>query len=252
MTFKLVPTFLLLLFAATAGFGQKNIKDQPENLPIVSFSYGFYTPGGDLSKRFGENSAIGVSGHYKLKSNWLFGLESNILFGRLVYEPDMLKNLQSDNGEIFDEQSRIAEVILFERGYILTANAGRLFPIKALNPNSGILVKAGIGFMQHKIRIEHQNHRIPQLEGDYIKGYDRLTNGLSFNQFIGLLNMSNSKLANFYIGLDLHEGLTKGRRDYNFDTRSSDTNSRLDMFIGFKVGWCLPIYKRMATDYYIN
>ena len=106
--------------------------------------------------------------------------------------------------------------------------------------------------MQHKIRIEHQNNVIPQLEGEYIKGYDRLSNGFMLTGFVGYFNMSSSKMANFYIGYEFMQGFTKNRRGFNFDTKESDSKNRLDILSGFKIGWCLLLYKRTADNYYFN
>lgn len=251
LTFK---SFILILLLCQGGkvFSQKNIKERSENMPIISFHYGIYNPAGDLEKRFGSNSGIGLSFHYKTKSNYLIGAEGNFLFGRNVKENAILDQITSEDGEVFDKDSQISTILLFERGYTVTANIGKIFPIIGPNPNSGLLIKLGGGFMQHKIRIEHQNNRIPQLDGEYYKGYDRLSNGLLLTQFVGYHNMSNSKLTNFYIGFEFMEGFTQNRREVNFDTKMKDTTKRLDILYGLKLGWCLSIYKRTSNDYYIN
>lgn len=242
----------LLLLSTLNLCAQQESGSRPESFPMISFTYGFYIPGGTMDDRFGENSAIGMGVHFKTAKNYLLGVEGSALFGRLVYEPGLLQNLLSENKEILDEQSRIAEILLFERGYTLSLNAGKVVPVKGFNSNSGILFKGGFGFMQHKIRIEHQNHRIPQLEGDYIKGYDRLSNGFFLNEFIGLFYMGNNGLANFFGGIDLYQGFTTGRRDLHFDTGKPGTDKRLDLLFGFKIGWNIPVYKRTATGYYVQ
>ena len=47
------------------------------------------------------------------------------------------------------------------------------------------MVLLGGGFMQDKISINDVNGNIPQLDGAYAKGYDRLTNGVFATQFMG-------------------------------------------------------------------
>ena len=106
--------------------------------------------------------------------------------------------------------------------------------------------------MQHKIRLEHQLNPIGQLEGEYLKGYDRLTNGLALTQFVGYLHSGNSRLVNFYVGLEATEGFTRGKRDLYFDTNQVDNDPRLDGLIGLRVGWILHVYKRMPETYYLN
>jgi hypothetical protein len=84
-----------------------------------------------------------------------------------------------------------------------------------------------------------------------LKGYDRLTNGLSLNQFIGYYHLSNNRLINFYIGAQGTEGITQSRREWNLDTQTHDTAKRLDMLFGLRAGWILNLYQRAPNDYYI-
>jgi hypothetical protein len=100
--------------------------------------------------------------------------------------------------------------------------------------------------------LEHQETTIPQLEGEYLKGYDRLTNGLAANQFLGYFNMSNSRVVNFYIGIEAIEGWTQGRRTINFDTGMVDNEARFDMLMGLRFGWVLHLYERAANEFYYD
>ena len=109
---------------------------------------------------------------------------------------------------------------------------------------------AGIGFMQHKIRIENKDNDTPQLAGDLVKGYDRLSNGRMFNQFIGYMNLSNNHLVNFFAGLEVTEGFTRNRRSVNYDTGKHDGTKRLDMLYGLRFGWVLPLYSRAPEKVY--
>jgi hypothetical protein len=204
-----------------------------------------------MEERFGSNGVAGASFNIKTRKNFLYGVDFSYLFGTRVKEPGLLQNLYTEAGEIIDNEGQIAPVIIQERGYTAMANVGKIFNWFGPNPNSGVIVKAGLGFMQHKIRIEHQENVINQLEGDYLKGYDRLTNGIAFSQFVGYYYMSNSRLANFYLGVEFVQGYTQGRRDYNFDTRTTDDSKRRDMLNGFKFGWIVPLYKRQPDEFYI-
>lgn len=231
---------------------QKDIKGGAVSMPMLSFNYGFFTPGGDMAKRFGNNSSIGSIFLHKTAKNYIFGAEGNFIFGRNVRENTILDQIASEDGEVLDKDGQISTILFFERGYTISLSAGKIFPIFGPNENSGLMIRAGVGFIQHKIRIEHQNNRIPQLDGDYYKGYDRLSNGLMTNQFIGYMNMSNTRMANFYIGFEAIQGYTQSRREYNFDTRTKDTAKRLDLLYGVKVGFCVLFYKRTSSAYYIN
>ncbi|MBA3901808.1 MAG: hypothetical protein H0X62_16670, partial [Bacteroidetes bacterium] len=117
------------------------------------------------------------------------------------------------------------------------------------NPNSGFFVLGGVGFLQHKVRIENPGNASPQIFGEYKKGYDRLTNGISTSQFIGYMFLSNNRLLNFFGGVEFVQGFTQNRR-FNYDNMDYDHTQRLDLLTGIKVGWVFPLYKKVPLKYY--
>lgn len=239
------------LFVVNLAFSQWQVRDSALFNPHVTVGYGYSTPGGDLANRFGNNGSVEVGFHVKDKKNWYYGIQFNYLFGNKVHEPNLLSNLLTSRGEILDEQGQITTLFIQERGFNVSLQGGKVIPVIGPNKNSGLLITAGVGFIQHKIRLEHQEAKITQLEGDYLKGYDRLTNGLSVHQFIGYYHMSNNRLINFYIGAQATEGFTQSRREWNLDTQTQDTAKRLDMLFGLRAGWILNLYQRAPNDYYI-
>jgi hypothetical protein len=188
---------------------------------------------------------------YKDKKNWIYGLTGGALFGSEVNQENLLQTIATDNGQIIGLDGLYADVRVFERGYHIAATFGKIFPFKKPNPNSGIMITAGPGFLQHKIRIETIGNTVPQLQGEYLKGYDYLTNGLELREFIGYTYFSNRQLLNFLFGLEFIQGFTSNRRDYNFDNPQLDDKDRLDLFYGIKLGWILPFYKKKPAAYYL-
>ncbi len=178
-------------------------------------------------------------------------MEWNYLFGEDVKEDGILDSIATVDGYIIDLEGKLADIRIFERGFTLHAQYGHLFPIKEISPNRncGILVTFGVGMLQHKIRILDNGGRSPQLSGDYLKGYDRMTSGLSFSQFVGYWYMSNSRYVNFYFGFEAMQGITKSRRSWDYDLRSADTRQRTDLLWGFRAGWVIPLYRRHKGDY---
>lgn len=250
---RVLPFFVCCLFCTGLPFGanaQRNVRDSSVVSSQIAAHFGLHRPSFDLEERFGDNASVGAAYYLKTKSNLHFGLEFSYLFGNTVKEPGILSNLRTEAGEIIDNNGQIATVLVQQRGYAVSLSAGRIIPVFGSNPNSGILIKVGGGFIQHKIRYEHQVNEISQLEGDYLKGYDRLTNGLMLSQFVGYHYMSNNRLSNFYVGFELMEGLTRGRRDINFDTGLRDEKDRFDMLYGLRLAWIIPIYKRAPQVYY--
>ena len=107
---------------------------------------------------------------------------------------------------------------------------------------------AGGGFVQHKIRIQDNGNSAPQIAPPYTAGYDRLTNGLALTQFVGYQIVSRDKTINFFLGLDFTEGFTRNRRGFNFDTRQADTQKRLDILYGARVGGSIPLFTNQNAD----
>ncbi len=252
---KTLATYVLAVLLVAAGStlrGQYRASDTALNIPMFHASYSFTVPGGDLADRFGPSSTIGGGFQFKARSNWLIGASFDFIFGNQLKNPDSLMfNLKTASGYIIDLSGNFADYNLFERGFTVAGRVGRVIPVLSPNPNSGFYVGAGIGYMQHKIRIEVANNSAPQLQGDYKKGYDRLTGGLLINQFVGYLFLSDNRLLNFYGGLEFTEAFTAPRRDVYFDTMEPDpAASRLDILYGVKVGWIIPIFQRMPEKVY--
>ncbi len=241
---------LLMMSSALHVLAQRNVRDSLVFSPHISFTYSYQVPGGDMATRFGTNSSVGLNFHVKTKKNVFYGIEANYLFGTNVSEFGLMSNLLTSANEILSTSGEISEVLIQQRGWIFTLNGGKLFPIRKSNVNSGILLKGGLGYMQHKIRLETQLHTVTQLEDEYAKGYDRLTSGLAFSQFAGYYHMSNTRLTNFYVGFEAFQGITRGRRSWNFDTQMRDDALRTDLLFGLRAGWVIHIYKRTGRDFY--
>ena len=60
----------------------------------------------------------------------------------------------------------------------------------------------------------------------------------------------NSKLFNFYVAFEVIEAWTSNYRKFNFDTRQYADEKRFDLVFGPKIGWIIPLRKRMPKEYY--
>lgn len=220
-----------------------------DNALLLNISYAFQTPGGDLRDRFGSNFDAGLGLEWMTaKGNWIIGIDGGFLFGSNV-KTDVLAGLRTAEGFIIGTDRAYADIQLRERGFHGTLLLGKLFSLSDVNKRSGIRVTLGGGFLQHKIRIQDDPSRsVPQLSTEYKKGYDRLSNGLLFTQFVGYQYMGPDRRANFFAGIECFQGFTQNRRDFNFDTRSTDTAKRLDLLFGIRVGWTLPFYMNSNPD----
>lgn len=216
-------------------------------LPILSWSqnpliqieigYGISNPISKLNQRFGSilHPHFGVSYQPK-NARWLIKGEGQYFFGNKV-KTDVLANLRTPEGYIIGNDMSIADIQLRARGYY----AG--FSIEKSTLSSGFFFGAGPGFLLHRIRIQKDpSSNVPQLEGDYSKGYDRLTSGLSINCFLGYRYLSSDRRINFSVSLYNITGFTKLQRAIQFDLPGKTLENSLDLISGIKFSWILPFY----------
>lgn len=250
---RIFYTILFALVLVISAWGQKRPGSAgPLNVGkayLFSISYGLQTPAGDLIDRFGPNANLGLGLDFlSAKGNWTLGFDGNYLFGQEV-KTNVLANLLTPEGYIIGNDKTYADIQLRERGFFVGARIGKIISLFPTVHRSGIKISLSTGLFQHKIRIQKDPIReVPQLSGDYRKGYDRLTNGLAFSEFIGYQMLSANRRINFYAGIECLQAFTQSRRDFNFDTRERDKQKRLDMLFGIRVGWILPFYFGKEAD----
>lgn len=240
--------FVLFLFAiGSSMFAQKfpehSDAAEPRNkgkLISLHFSLGAHLPGGDMADRFGMNGAFGGGIEFMTDNSFFIGGDVQAIYGGNVKE-DPLANLRTPDGYIIGNDRAIASVALRERGIYYGGSIGKLFPMKGTR--RGVRVSAGGGWLQHRIKVQDNRSVLTQITGDYIKGYDRLTGGVTLNQFIGWQQLGDQRRSNWLIGLEFMQGFTETRRDWDFHDKMKLTGKRLDWLIGIKAAWTLPFYQ---------
>ncbi len=250
--FYILVTFsCLITWGTSLTQAQGSIQDSVISSSLIHASLGFQIPGGDMAERFGVSYSVGTGYLYKTNKNWLIGAEVNFFFGDNVKIADSLfKNIMTSNDFIIDGNGEGAIIGITQRGFSAWGKVGKLFPVFSPNPNSGFFFTLGAGYLQHNLSISNLDNTAPQLEGDYRKGYDRLTAGPAVNLNIGYMYLGSHRLLNFMIGFELNQGWTKSLRDYDFDLMRKDEQSRSDLLSGFKIGWIIPLYGRAPKEYY--
>ena len=221
-------------------------------IPMINGGIAFQIPAGGIAKRFGINSSLGSDFTLKTRSNFLVGTDVEFIFGNNLNEKDIFKNILTDEGYLINKDGEYANVILTERGFYFGGKIGKQFPILNKNLNSGVFFTLGSGLLQYKTRIEVESNNAPNILTDYAKGYDRLTNGLAFKEFIGYRFLSSKQTINFYFGFEFYQAFTKNRRSFDFTTMQKDENLYKDYLYSFRFGWIIPIYKRVPQEFYID
>jgi len=246
-------TFIFCVFIVFTSLAQRDAT-KAIGTPYVGVQYGLNWTGGDLADRYGLTNALGSHAGYKTKGNWIYGVDGNFFFGNDVKIDGLLQNLRDANDHIMNTSGTPAIVLFFNRGFNVNLSVGKILPVFNPNPNSGLMIKVSAGYLWHKLRIETQEDEVPQLEGEYLKGYDRLTIGVNTSQFLGYNYMADRGILNFYAGVYFQQGFTRNQRELFWDhpNEKVDKDLRIEHLFGFRVGWLIPIYKRQPKEYYFN
>ncbi len=259
----LAVIFIVIFFTQIKA--QVNVSDSTISAFIPHIAYAIQAPGGDVADRYGYNSTIGGGFMYKTKKNLLFSADVNFIFGNQIKNADsILWIVLTKNGYIIDGNGTYANYAIFQRGYSINFRVGKILKVLRANPNSGLMLMGGAGYLLHRMRIDVQHETVQQLKDDYGKGYDRLTGGLNLNEFIGYFYMGRTRVLNFYAGFEFYQAFTKNLRDRDFDqliydqatdtytVAGKDNNNYVDLFFGIKIGWMIPIYNRAPDTYYYH
>ena len=272
----------LLLFAGLSLQAQlpKDIMKEP--IPIVMFqaTYAFHIPAFDLRADYGVSNTIGGSIVFKTASNWLFTANGNFIFGNQL-KADRVhifgEGITTDVGEITGGSGLYSTFAIYQRGMHLQAEVGKLFPIWP-NPNSGIFVQVGIGYLRNRTHIDfdrNTNNTPYVVYKEYEYGYDRMRGGPAFHLETGYLYLSNTRIANFSISLEATYARNRDLREYDFrvftnpetgvmepvgTTNPNDPNYNSlyhkpfynDFYYGIRVSWYIPTYQRQPEEFYYN
>ncbi len=217
---------------------------------LLQLEYGAVWPLGDLGDRFGFHNDIGLQVSIKNRKNLLLGAGMQFYFGTKVKEDSILDPLRNASGFLIGTDGFQHSPNLFMRGWSLSVHAGQVTKIAAVNPNSGMVFIGGMGFLQHRINLNFEKEFLPQLNGDFEKGYDRLSNGFFLRQYIGYLYSGADRFINIRTGIEVTEALTASRRNVNADTGEIPSGNRMDIQVALKVAWVLPIYENPKLQYY--
>ena len=263
---------MLAMLAGSTAFSQVKLRDiENEIVPTVlfQFTYAAQMPALDTKDLYGFTNTVGGSVIYKTENNWLFSANGNFISGNRL-KPDRIgilgEGITTTDGDIIGDGGLPTSLAFFQRGLHFQAEIGKLFPFKP-NPNSGFFVQFGAGYLRNRIRIDYQieaeNHPYPVMD-DYQYGYDRMRGGPAFHAETGYMLMSNSKLYNLTLSLEVTYARTRHLRDYDFrvyfDENGepyvigyNDKNARFnDLYYGIRVSWMFPTYQRKPEQYYYN
>jgi hypothetical protein len=229
---------------------QPGLSQSVNSLKLLDFKYGFQAPAADLRERFGGHNQLGLGLEWiSLESKVFAGLSGFYFFGNNVKE-DVIAPLRGFDGNIIGIDGQIGDVNLKERGYYVGLIAGKIIPTTDRKSNlTGIRTHLGLGFLQHKIRVQDNFNTIVPLEKRYLQGYDRLTNGPAIH--LGLGFQYDSPINNFHFRImgELIGARTKSRRDLDYATGGALDMDRTDVMYGLHFAYIVVISRTSAEEH---
>ena len=261
---KLFISLLLLAGLALQAQQPKDIMKEPIPVAMFQVTYAFHLPAFDLRKDYGVSNTIGGSFVYKTKSNWIFTANGNFIFGNQL-KGDRIdifgEGITTEYGEITGGAGLYSTFAIYQRGMHLQAEVGKLFPIWP-NPNSGIFVQLGIGYLRNRTRIDfdrNTNNTPYVVYKEYEYGYDRMRGGPAVHLEAGYLFFGNSRIANFSVSLEATYAANHDLRAYDFRVFDgvpvgyTDPHKVYnDFYYGIRLSWNIPTYQRQPEEYYYN
>lgn len=217
---------------------------------FIPINFGVSQPSMGLADRFGLSYRAGTGCFFRTFSGWIFGIEGDFWFGeRVLSRDEILKSVSNQQGLVLDHLGLEANLMTFQRGWIASAFAGRLLRVLNHNPNSGLLITAGGGYLQHRIRLEsgHQQSIIYQIENEYQRGYDRLNTGWQGRIYFGYLHAGNYQTYNFMIGVEYMYGQTSSVRGFDYTSGQEDHKILTNGLTTLKFSWFMSMYRERVT-----
>lgn len=229
-------------------------KDTAISTPFFTASAGWTLPFGEMGNRYNSFININTNLGWKSEKNWIYYCEFGFQFGsdNVKIKNDILSEMLTNTSDPFviGQDGSNAGVVAYNRNLSLSVFGGKIIPLWFSNPNSGIMLTVGAGFLQHQIIYQPTLTEAPQIQDDYALGYDRQMRGAMVSAFLGYIHMSKKNFANFYIGVQLDNAWTKMTREYQFDLMGGDNNIYHDGMWTFKIGWMFPFYGRESDKIY--
>jgi len=228
----------------TEKTSQKQVDSATFNV-YISAAYAYHFPFADWAKMFKSHSSINAALGLKTASNWTFDVNYCYLFNNTVRYPEyVLGKIINSSGLIISENGVTTSVSVEQRGWSLTFNAGKIFPVLPYNKNSGIWLKISGGYMEYKYKLGNFENNVPQLTGNYAKLYDNKSRAFVCSQFLGFFYMSKFRMLNFYGGVEVSEIWGKSIRGFFMPVNGPDLNTKFGLQVGLKFGWLIPLYEK--------
>lgn len=256
-----------LTILLTAGFANLNAqkanrvdsssKFEEKSWILMHVATSYNVNSGDWASRYPAYTSLPLRVEYYHRNKFTLGADFNFYLGSQVNSVGMFPDMTDNDGSLRDNNGYPAVIRYYMRGW-----SSRIYGLKIIPLNRNLSKEArwtlqlggGLGYTKHFTKFTFDTDMVPQLEGEYLGGYDRLTTGTQFFEQIRFQYLDNSSVS-LAAGFEFVQGLTKQQRAYDFTTRSIPKQSNLDLGIGAFIGVIIPIKLGQTSsteEYYID
>lgn len=213
------------------------------------FSYAPVFPGGEWKKSYGFSNQVGAAIHLKTEQHFLFKAEGLFYFGNRLKNGEFLQGVSINTLEIINRYGQVLLPRLYQRGLSFGVEFSKKIIHHPKVPNNGWVAGFGMGYLQHKTRIEYPGEQAPVLTASYKKGYDRLHAGPYARLSFGYHYMEPiRKMLNGMLVLEYGIASTQNVRRFNYDTGMFDSQKKIDTWLSLKAIWMIPRFLTSANQ----
>jgi hypothetical protein len=220
---------------------------------LIQVGLGTYQPLGAWAKTYAGGGTLHLEPAYKTSQNWIWSLQLRALYGmRVKIDSSLLGFLTTEDNQILGLSGSYAEVRTEGRGTQLGVQLGKVVPLggtgakSAAARNSGLDLRLGAGWLQHRILFFNPSGGVPMVYEPYRYGLDRLHRGYYAQQSIGFLRQSRNNEYGWSVALEFQQARLTPQRGYNYDTRLPDTQAKWDFSVGVRALYNLNILRAAA------
>ncbi len=232
-------------------------KNEEKSWILMHVAATYSVNAGDWADRYPAYTALPLRLEYYHKNKYTLGADFSFYLGSQVNSAGMFPGMTDEDGALRDNNGYPAVVRYYMRGWSSRAYALRIIP---LNRNTkkearwSMQLGGGLGYTRHYTKFNFDLDMVPQLEDEYLGGYDRLTAGTQLFEQIRFQYLDNSSVS-LSAGFEFLQGFTKHQRAYDFTTRSPQNQGYFDLGIGAFIGVIIPIklgQTSASEEYYID
>ncbi len=232
---------------------QISIRDSCATLGYLHFGVGIGNPAGNWSKKYGLLPQVDLELGLKTKKNWTFTSTFGFIYSdKVKIRSQLFQDIDTFDGLLIDTNGELVFPDVTAQGWAGALRIGKTFSNLLWNdpnPNSGLFLEIGYKCIRHKLNIQ-----VPLtlliMRNNYLKGYDRLTFSQGVDFLLGYRFFNNKRYLNFIAFIEWNLLFSKNLRGYNYDLRSYDNTTMLDILSSIKIMWCLPLYQRAPEKFY--